>query len=180
MSTLKEYMDFYATSSSKDLLISYKVPFLEDILSKLSEIIRETFTSDIVMSRRLLSVFLEMAQNVYFYSAESKEMGEKKYGIGSVMVIQEGEVYTFRTGNYVPLDYVETLAKSCELINSLDRDGLRQLKRDVRTTEAGERSKGAGIGLIQIALTTSSQIEYEHVAVDDKNAFFSLSINITK
>jgi hypothetical protein len=158
MSSLKDYIDFYTSTDSKDLLISYKGPFLEDILSKLSEIIRESFTTDTVLSRKLLAVFLEMAQNVYFYSAESIELGAKSYGIGSVMVIQKGEIYTFRTGNYVPLDYVETLAKSCELVNSLDRDGLRQLKRDVRTTQPGERSKGAGIGLIQIALTTASQI----------------------
>ena len=180
MSTLKDYMNFYSSSDSKDLLISYKGPFLEDILSKLSEIIRESFTSDVVLSRKLLSVFLEMAQNVYFYSSESINIGEKKYGIGSVMVVQKGDLYTFRTGNYVLLDYVETLAKSCELVNSLDRDALRQLKRDVRTSQTDERSRGAGIGLIQIALTTSSQIEYEYVAVDEKNAFFSISINISK
>jgi len=180
MRTLKDYIDFYTSTDSKDLLISYKGPFLEDILAKLSEIIRESFTNDQVLSRKLLAVFLEMAQNVYFYSSETIELGEKSYGIGSVMVVQKGGTYTFRTGNYVPLEYVETLAKSVELVNSLDRDGLRQLKREVRTTQPGERSKGAGIGLIQIALTTESKVEYEYAQVDEKNVFFSLSINISK
>jgi len=180
MSSLKDYINFYSSTDSKDLLISYKGPFLEDILAKLSEIIRDTFTSDTVLSRKLLSVFIEMAQNVYFYSSESISVGEKNYGIGSVMVIQSGDSYTFRTGNYVPLSYVDELAKSCELVNSLDREGLRQLKRDVRTTKPGERSKGAGIGLIQIALTTAQPIEYEYAQVDEVNCFFSLSINIKR
>jgi len=180
MSTLKDYIDFYSSTGSKDLLISYKGPFLEDILSKLSEIIRETFTGDPVLSRKLLAVFIEMAQNVYFYSSEAIEVGEKSFGIGSVMVVSNEKSYTFRTGNYVPLDYVEELAASCQLVNSLDREGLRQLKRDVRTTKPGERSKGAGIGLIQIALTAAQPIEYEYTQVDEKNAFFSLGININK
>jgi hypothetical protein len=180
MSLSKEYLDFYSSTESKDLLISYKGPFLEDILGKLSEIVRESFTTDPVLSRKLIAIFLEMAQNVYFYSSESVDVGDKIYGIGSVMVVQKGDKFTFKTGNYVSLDYVETLIECCELVNSLDREGLRQLKREVRTDLPGTRSKGAGIGLIQIALTASQKIHYEYSKVDDKNVFFSLSINITK
>ena len=113
MSSLKDNMDFYSSTNSKELLLSYKGPFFEDILGKLSEIIRDSFTTDVVMSRKLLSVFLEMAQNVYFYSSESVLVGEKEYGVGSVMVVQKGDIYTFRTGNYIPLDMVDSLNESC-------------------------------------------------------------------
>ncbi|MFN0048903.1 MAG: SiaB family protein kinase [Cytophagales bacterium] len=168
----------YIVNKGNALVLSYKGPFLEEILHKLSDIIRDTFTQDPVLSRKLLAVFIEFAQNVYYYSAETIVIGEKEYGIGSVSVSRYEGSFKFTTGNMVPNAHIDELIESCELINSLDRDELRKLKRDTRTAGPGARSKGAGIGLIQVALTAGEPIEYEAIAHDEENSFFSLTAKI--
>ena len=169
----------YISNKDHKLVLTYKGPFLEEILSKLGDIVRDTFTSDVVMSRKLLSVFIELAQNVYYYSAETVKMGDKEYGIGSVCVSKEDDHYEFTTGNFVPVHYVEDLRKSCDLVNSLNRDELRKLKRETRSVDVeSEKSRGAGIGLIQIALTAGEHIEYEVIPHDDKNVFFCIITKI--
>lgn len=168
----------YIVNKDNALVLSYKGPFLEEILAKLSDIIRDTFTQDPVLSRKLLAVFLEFAQNVYYYSAETIKIGEKEYGIGSVGVSRHEDSFKFTTGNFVPNQYLDKLIESCELINSMDRDELRKLKRDTRSAGPGERSRGAGIGLIQVALTAGEPIEYEAIPHDDINSFFFLTAKI--
>ena len=170
--------DSYVSNQDHKLVLTYKGPFLEEILSKLSDIVRDTFTEDVVMSRKLLSVFIELAQNVYYYSAETVKMGMKEYGIGSVCVSKEEDHYEFSTGNFVPVHLVGELKKSCDLINSLNRDDLRKLKRDTRSMEADVSSRGAGIGLIQIALTAGEPIEYEAIPHDENCSFFFIITKI--
>ncbi|MDX2197112.1 MAG: SiaB family protein kinase [Cytophagales bacterium] len=176
----EELYQNYIIGQTPNLVLSYKGPFLEEILAKLSDIIRETFTQDPVISRKLLSIFIEMAQNVYYYSGESIPLAGKEYGIGYVIVSQEpNDIFKFTTGNFIPMTRVDGLIESCERINSLDREGLRQLKREVRSSEPGsEVSKGAGIGLIQIALTATEPMEYEVIPYDSEKSFFFITIKI--
>ena len=176
------FYDNYISSNDNNLMISYKGPFFNEMLGKLIEIIRENFSYDPVINRKLLAIFVELAQNIYHYSADFVTLGNKEYGIGCVNVSKEinDKYYTFTAGNYVPVEYVKELIELCNTINSLDRDQLRKLKRETRSDQVilNERSKGTGIGLIQIALTVNEPFEYEIIPHDDKKSFFYLTAKI--
>ena len=161
------------------MVISYKGPFLEGILSKMSEMIRESFTIDYVLKRKSVSVFLELAQNVYYYSTDTVLINNKEFGIGAVMIIKNGDKFTFKTGNKIPVDFLDLLIERCELVNSLNSNQLRDLKRNVRSIDTDNGSKGAGLGLIQIAITTNQKIEFEYTETKDDSIFFSLSIELS-
>ncbi|MBT33019.1 MAG: hypothetical protein CMO01_25455 [Thalassobius sp.] len=62
----------------------------------------------------------------------------------------------------------------------MDKDDLRKLKKEQRNKPQGSRSKGAGIGLIQVALTSGNPLQMEVRQVDDQVSFFSLSVKINK
>jgi hypothetical protein len=175
------FYDNYVNNDN-NLMVSYKGPFFDEILGKLIEIIRENFSYDPVINRKLLAIFVELAQNVYHYSADIIKLGDKEYGIGCVNVSKEinNKYYVFTAGNFVPVEYVDDLVNICNTINSLDRDELRKLKRDTRSDQVShnERSKGTGIGLIQIALTVNEPMEYEIIPHDDKKSFFYLTAKI--
>lgn len=176
------FYENYVNSNDDNLMISYKGPFFDEILGKLIELIRENFSYDPVINRKLLSIFVELAQNVYHYSADFVKIGDKEYGIGCVHVSKEinNKYYLFTTGNYVSVEYVNELIDICNTINSLNRDELRKLKRETRADQVptNERSKGTGIGLIQIALTVNEPMEYAIIPHDDKKSFFYLTAKI--
>ena len=176
------FYDNYVNGNDNNLMISYKGPFFDEILRKLIEIIRENFSYDPVINRKLLAIFVELAQNVYHYSADIVKLGDKEFGIGCVNVSKEinNKYYTFTAGNFVPNEYVKDLETLCNTINSLDRDELRKLKRETRSDKVAlnERSRGTGIGLIQIALTVNAPMEYEIIPHDDEKSFFYLIAKI--
>ena len=178
MSASNKIFDFLSKTDKNDMVVSYKGPFLDGVLAKLSEIIRESFSENIVISRKSLAVFLEMAQNVYYYSSETIIINNKSFGIGAMIVTRKGNDFEFQTGNKIPVDYVDIMTERCELVNSLDRAGLRKLKSNVRSIDAPDDSNGAGLGLIQLALTSDQKIEFEYSFIDDETAMFSLKINL--
>jgi hypothetical protein len=62
----------------------------------------------------------------------------------------------------------------------MNKDELRDYKREQRSLPQGVRSKGAGIGLIQAALTSGNPLQIDSMAVDEQFTFFSLSVTIEK
>lgn len=171
--------DYYSLTIREDVIISYKGPVTDVILSEISRDIRHKFAEDRKTSKRLFSIFIELAQNILYYSSEKINFADRRDSIGTILITkQKDKGHTFSCGNLVEAHFVEQLIESCEKINSLDRDGLREYKREMRMAPQSERSKGAGIGLIQVALTSRSPLKVEARPVNDEYSFFSLTVKI--
>ena len=172
--------DYYTFTSSRRVLISYKGPVTDVIMAEISKDIRDKFAENPRISRKLFAIFMELAQNILYYSAEKTTIGSDKGGIGTILITETDEHYTFACGNLVEQQYVQELADGCTLINSMDKDELREYKRERRSSPQHERSKGAGIGLIQVAITAENKLVVEHKQIDEGHTFFSISVKIEK
>lgn len=170
--------DYYSLTKRDDVLISYKGPVTDVLLAEISRDIRDKFSDNPKISKKLFSVFIELAQNILYYSCEKISFGERNDSIGTILITKTIEHFTFACGNLVENQYIEDLVESCKLINSLDREKLREYKRETRSAPSKDRSKGAGIGLIQVALTSGNPLEVEARRVDDQFSFFSISVKI--
>lgn len=167
--------DFYRMFD-QDILVSYKGPFDKHILAVIGNYIEVIIKGNPNVSRKIFKIFIELAQNIAFYSSEITK-GDKPIGIGTLVVGQYEDFYTFSTGNVVKKDMLIPMIEKFEIINTLDREDLRAFKRKQRGLPQGEYG-GANIGLIQVALTASAPIEYEVTEVDDHTAFLSLSVKV--
>jgi len=182
--------DYYLLTDNSKVLVSYKGPVTDVIMAEISRDIRNKFSENPKVGRRLFAIFMELAQNILYYSAEKVQFGERNDSVGVILItkdtkkeVEEEEQkrklkYRFSCGNLVNTTYVDELIESCEMINSMNRDELREYKREKRSQPQGERSKGAGIGLIQVALNSENPLVVEFRKVDDKFSFFSLSVDI--
>jgi hypothetical protein len=180
METELNLFDYYTFTSNKQVLISYKGPVTDIIMAELSRDIRDKFADNPRASRKLFAIFMELAQNILYYSAEKKTFGEREDGIGTILITEASEHYTFACGNLVENSYIHELVESCDLINSMDREALREYKREKRSGPANERSKGAGIGLIHVALTSENPLRVQYRQTDDNFTFFSISVRVHK
>lgn len=171
--------DYYSLTKRDDVLISYKGPVSDLILAEISRDIRDKFSESPKASKKLFAIFVELAQNILYYSSEKVQFGNKNDSIGTILITRSKKYLTFSCGNLVENKYIEDLVEGCKKINSLNRDELREYKRETRSAPQKERSKGAGIGLIQVALTSGNPLGVEARHVDDKYSFFSLSVKIT-
>ena len=180
MGTKKKFNLFeYHSMFDEDILISYKGPFDEHILSVVGKYLRLLLPQEEMSSKKLFSIFMELAQNISYYSKDTDHLGSIAAGIGSLVISESDNYFNFMTGNYVHnVDVIPVLEK-CEVINSLDREGLRKYKRDQRNLPPGNHG-GAHIGLIQVALTSANPLDIEVTPISNDISFFSICVKIDK
>ncbi len=172
--------EYYSLIQHENVIISYKGPVTAVIMAEISADIRSKLADNPKAGRKVFAVFMELSRNILYYSAEKVTFSNKKDSVGLLLVTETEEEYIFSCGNLVENVYVDELVESGEIINSMDKDDLRKLKKEQRNKPQGSRSKGAGIGLIQVALTSGNPLQMEVRQVDDQVSFFSLSVKINK
>ena len=167
----------------QNILVSYKGPIDERIMTVIGDNI-EMVTNDGNDKARskIFKIFMELAQNVWLYSAESCVTSSgRTIGMGTLVIGEFGDSYTFVTGNIVRNSDIEPVIEKCEIINSLDRESLREYRREQRRLAKDASSKNSGnIGLIQVALTAESPLDIELTPVSDEESFFSIAVKINK
>ncbi|MBX2840165.1 MAG: SiaB family protein kinase [Flammeovirgaceae bacterium] len=152
----------------------------ELVISSIGTRIRERFADSPKINRKLFSIFMELTQNIFFYSAERIIESETEKGIGSITILEEGRQFIVRCSNLVEQKYACELEESCATIKGMDKDALRKYKREQRGKPQGERSKGAGIGLIQVAILSENNLEAS-VKPENKNfSRYSLEVVVGK
>lgn len=166
----------------QNILVSYKGPIDERIMTVIGDNI-EIVTNDGNDKARskIFKIFMELAQNVWLYSAESCTTASgRRLGMGTLVIGEFGDSYTFVTGNVVRNTDIEPVIEKCEIINSLDRDSLREYRREQRRLGNKDKHNSGNIGLIQVALTAESPLDIELTPVSDEESFFSIAVKIKK
>lgn len=174
---LFQYMDF----SERKVKFLYKGPVNEKIIA----VFRKYF--DAILNRypkaglKLYGIFIELAQNISFYSAERDTLFDDTniLGCGTLIISEFEDSFEFFTGNAITNVNISDLAEKCETVNSLDREELRKLKRKYRRMPRGDYGT-ANIGLIQVALTASNPLRAKIEPINKDLSFFSISVKIDK
>jgi hypothetical protein len=175
-------LDYHMSMEKHKVLMYYKGPFDEVILAKISEFLRGKFEEAPRAGKKLFAIFMELAQNISYYSAEVNHFDskEEKGKVGTIVIHEGDKAFKLTAGNLVSNEVVEDIVDRCNEINSLDHEGLRALKREVITQPRKEGQRGAHIGLIQVALKAEQPLNIEVQRVDDDSSFFIISIDILK
>lgn len=161
-------------------VICYHGPINIELISFTSKYMKQYMHEDAKIIGRVYKVFIELTQNVSYYSAQqhntSRTFGS---GIGWFRIDESEDSYTIRTGNRIFKEHGPILVKNSVEINSLEEDALRALKRRTRS-QANKRDIGAHIGLIQTGLITGNQIEIKIDDIDEKHSFFTITAKVDK
>jgi hypothetical protein len=172
-------LDYYMKLAVDRVVLYYKGPFDEEILARFTHYIRKEFQSDFKLTNQVLSVFMELAQNIARYSEEHNfYAGEETPGVGTIVIIKADHRISLVAGNAVRTEVVNELSSKCREINELNHDELRALRREVRNKPREEDQAGGNIGLIQVALKSNSPLRIEHKPIDEHLSFYLLSVDI--
>ena len=135
-------------------------------------------------SQSVFSVFVEQMNNMLMYSADKEEHIDPdgnpiKISRGVYVLGIKDSTYLIQTGNTVTPQSAEILKKRIDHLNTLDKKGLRQYyKQRMMADNDNPESKGAGIGLIEIARRATEPIAYEFEPLDGGYQYFSMYITI--
>jgi hypothetical protein len=162
------------------ILISYTGPVTPVVVTNISRDIRKKLADNHEASRKVFSIFLELAQNIQFYSEEKVHYADCKDRVGTMYVVETEEQYAVICSNTVKYEDMEALTKGCRVLNLLDTDKLRRLKRIQRRRAPNEKSKGAGIGIIQAALLSRNPLQVYEYKLCSNYSFFTLSVLVDR
>jgi hypothetical protein len=168
---LKEKVKF-----NSETQLFYRGVFNSKVLSVLGKYILQVIDNGSFASERLFKIFMELCQNISFYSAEKSKV-ERKEGIGIVYISYTNNQYHIHTGNIISNSDLDKISDKLKLIDSLDHQGLRELKRQMRHLARGEKGT-ANVGLIQVAITSEYPLMYNFNRVNDENSFYSITATI--
>jgi hypothetical protein len=163
------------------LIVAYSGYVTEQVLVAIGGALKQALAADDAdfdTVRRVFSVFVEQVQNIIRYSAErhsiTKDSGsqpsELSYGI--VAIGSSDSMFFVSCGNLVLNEDVPNLQKILDEVQKLNKTELRALYREKIRSQPPPESKGAGLGLIEVARRASRPVTYAFKKMDETHTFF--------
>ncbi|TAD95549.1 MAG: hypothetical protein EAZ97_15345 [Bacteroidetes bacterium] len=153
----------------------------QDILSLVGTTLRKKPNSEIV-SKRLFSIVVEMAQNIYHYSASRaySEKDKKEIGVGVITIGENKDHYIVNSGNIATAHDAISVAERCEYINGLADEELKKFhKKTLREPQRADKP-GANVGLIVMSRQSENKLFYDTTVINDQHTFITLSVRVSK
>jgi hypothetical protein len=182
----RELFDVRSILRKQGIIFAYSGYVTETVLSGVGEAIKQKLAlddADTKTLRSVFAVFVEQMQNMIRYSAEKvpnsaaePPLIEMRYGV--LTIGRQGDDYVVHAGNLVARSDVEPLRERLSKIRSMNKEELRALHKERLRAGPEEGSKGAGLGLMEIARRASKPIEFDFTDVDDKHAFFTIMASV--
>jgi len=130
--------------------------------------------------KKVFHVMVECLQNVGKHADCLDSLDGVKDGRGIFILCRNDEEYTITTGNVLVKSKVSEMIDVLDKINSLDKDGLKQLyKQQIKEGRLSNKG-GAGLGFIDIAKKTGNILHYNFLSINDEYSFFVLTSTITR
>ncbi len=165
------------TDSKENTMLSYKGPITIHIRTFFGNFIKVVIDQDYKTVNRLFKSFIELTQNIAFYSAEKINIENIDIGVGEFNLISKDNFFNFSTRNKILKEHGPILKGYCEQINSLNVEKLRELKREKRR-QSSVKDVGAHIGLIHVGIITESKLSFKIIDIDDDLSYFEIGVNI--
>jgi hypothetical protein len=166
--------EYSAILKKLHISIIYSGPMWEDGIRGLAEMVRVHLSHDKLPSnaaKSIFSVFVEQVTNVLMYSAQERT--------GVLVLGHKENTFFIQTRNAVKNDSIDFIKGRIDHLNTLDKQGLRQFhKEKVKSDNDNPDSKGAGLGLIEIARRATAPISYEFEKIDDDRSYFTMYVEI--
>ena len=184
ISQMRDYTDRIKNLNIK---IMYCGPMVFDGMQGIAETLKTRLTHDdipVSAARSIFSVFVEQVTNMLMYSAEKERGSLPEYGVKELttgmLVLGENENKHFiQTGNIIRRTSMEYIKNKIDYINTLNKQELRQyFKEQLSAADDNPESKGAGLGLIEIARRADTPIEYLFEPLDDELVYYTMYVEI--
>ena len=177
---MKNYNNIYEQMDDNNFMLSYKgkVGFVEvTALLKILEERLESSETDPRTRKKVYNIAMECYQNLSHHLDNTAAPFSNK---GLIIFETDEEKYTIATGNYIFNAKIESLKQKIDHINSLDKAAKKEFYREILENEQYSDKGTAGLGFIDIARKSESELVYNFTSCDDTISFFTLSIDLKR
>jgi len=176
-----EYQSYCSSLEKRGIIFSYSGFVSEDLLEALGQTITRKMQMDDTntsTANRVFGVFVEQVQNIIRYSAERERDEGAELSSGVITIGREQGKFYVACGNLVLREDMDDLRTRLEQLQRMDKNELKVFYKEKLRQEPESGSKGASVGLIDIARKASEPLIFDFLAVDDRHAFFYLKVYV--
>lgn len=170
----------HKTLVDKNLILVYEGEFTQEITKSVLSMAEKNLDSmkeEQNIKRKVFNVMVECLQNICKHSDKVAKEQEK----GAVFMIGvEENYYIITSGNYIYNEFVPSLEEKLHQINNLDKDGLKNMYKDLLVNNEISDKGGAGLGFVDIARKSGQKLEFDFEKVNDKYSFFAFKTKIAR
>ncbi len=176
-----EYVfDLHNLMVKKQLILVYEGEFTQEITKSvlsMAERNLESVGEEEGIKRKVFNVMVECLQNICKHTDQYLDLNNGKET--AVFIIgKESSEYSIISGNAIENQNIAQLEEKLKLINSLDKDGLKALYKEIiSNTELSEKG-GAGLGFVDMARKSGHKLEFSFHPIDEEYSFFALKVKI--
>jgi len=180
-------LEYNKLLAEHNISIIYSGPLWSEGIDGMAEFLQKRLDMDempLNASQAVFSVFVEQMNNMLMYSVEKEkherlETGTAETSIGIFVLGTHDKSYYVQTGNVIKNSSVGLLKERIDFLNTLDKKELRQFyKEQMKTENDNPESKGAGLGLTEIARRATSKIEYEFTPYGEGLSYFTMYVTV--
>jgi len=176
---LKVTYDLFKRVEKGDFEYIYRGSFTQTLTRKilsLAESNLQRLVDKSSLQNRIYFIMVEGLQNV---TRHQDEVVDEVGDFSGIFAIQKkGSRYLITTGNLIVNSKVDSLKQKLERVNSLDREDLKKLHREILSTGELSDKGGAGLGLIEMARRSGNKLLFDFEYVDLYWSYFYLQTEI--
>jgi len=176
---LKITYDLFQRVENGDFEYIYRGSFTQTLTRKilsLAESNLQKLVDKSSLQNRIYFIMVEGLQNVTRHQDDTT--GDSIDSSGIFAIQKKGSRYLITTGNLIVNSKVDSLKQRLERVNSLDREELKKLHREILSTGELSDKGGAGLGLIEMARRSGNKLLFDFEYVDLYWSYFYLQTEI--
>ena len=174
--------DLHKTMRTQRLILVYQGDFTQETTKSIltmAERSLEASEEDPAIKRKVFNVMVEALQNIVKHNAQT-DGGVAPRHTAIFLIGKESNHYAIMCGNPVHKNSVSALKKTLERINSLDREGLKDLYKKIIQDATISDKGGAGLGFVDMARKSGEKLWYDFPEMSGDYCFFSLKVNVMR
>ncbi len=175
--------NFYKTMKAHEITLVYEGEITHQITKAFTSLTESNMSKEMEsnnVQRKVFHVMVECLQNI---SKHADTFGQNDYvysGRGIFLVSKADSEYSVTTGNVIDNYKIDELTTLLEQINSLDKEGLKEMYKTQMKEGRLSAKGGAGLGFIDIARKTGKKLLYHFLPVSETTSFFLLTSTISR
>ena len=175
---MKYIFDLHKTMLDNNLILVYEGEFTQEITKSVLAMAERNMDSsgeESAVKRKVFNVMVECLQNIVKHADDVANNHSAVFMVG-----KQEDKYIIISGNPIVNENIDILKGKLDQINDLDKDGLKELyKNIIKNTEISDKG-GAGLGFVDMARKSGNKLDYSFEDLGDGNSFFCLRSSIER
>jgi hypothetical protein len=174
--------DLHRTMMSQKLILVYQGDFTQETTKSILAMAERNIDSsgeDSSTKRKVFNVMVESLQNIVKHSDELVD-GATRSHAAIFLIGRESNRYTIMSGNPIRKTSIPPLKEKLDRINGLDKDGLKELYKEIIKNTTISDKGGAGLGFVDMARKSGEKLEYLFPEMTPDYCFFCMKVNVQR